>query len=139
MDTIVRFSEDPNYGQVHSAELIDINSLHREFLNLPLPYDFEEDFLRRCHRLTRFMPSEVTESIYNFKNFSNDNGILLLRNLPVDIDLMKTSSSNGEVFQHKLSFYSEAWLSIAGLLLGDPYGFLQEGSGKLFHNIRPTP
>lgn len=30
------------------------------------------------------------------------------------------------------------WLASVGNLLGEPYGFVQEGSGELFTNVRPT-
>lgn len=63
------------------------------------------------------LPFEVREKLYDFKVSGNNEGYLLFQNLDIS--------------------QPERWLTTYGSLLGEPYSYIQEGDGKLYHDITP--
>ena len=135
-DSAIRNSQQSTFGSVR----IQNTELESAFLpaNVPSAYKDHEAFLKFCAGLSHNLPNHLKEEIYNFKRSPNQDGVLLLKGLSTDPNLMPTPSSDNEVVNCKTSFHSEAWLATIGALLGEPYGFIQEGSGELFVNVRPT-
>ncbi|MEG9883084.1 MAG: hypothetical protein V6Z86_00405 [Hyphomicrobiales bacterium] len=112
--------------------------LIRELRTLPSPYAEREEFLRQCAVIAHGLPAPLLGAIRDFRAQTSDDGVLSIHALPADQHLIPTHSADSEVIKDKTTFFSESWLAILGLLLGEPYGFIQEGSGELFVNVYPT-
>lgn len=98
-----------------------------------------ELFIKQASLCSFSLPESIKESLMDFKMNGNQHGYLLIRALPTDKNLMDTPSELCEVAAKKTTFYSEFWLAMMGGFLGEPFSYLQENKGNLFHNVRPTP
>ncbi len=76
-----------------------------------------EQFIKNCSLEAHCLPLNIREQLYNFKTNGNQDGYLLFEGLPAN--------------------KSEYCLTIYGSLLGEPYSYVQEGDGKLYHDITP--
>lgn len=84
------------------------------------------------------VPAGVRRALRAFRRDSGQSGVLLLRNLPVDVDnLPDTPSTDGSV-QREASV-SAATLMLVAHGLGDPAAFRAEKSGALVQNVVPVP
>lgn len=121
---------------------IKTNSVY--FLNLldhyliSNPYKNLENFIKNASLAAFSFPEHIKELLLNFKTYGNDSGYLLLRSLPFDKPLMDTPLDAELVKENKQTFYSEFWLSAVGKFLGEPFSYIQENNGNIFHNVRPT-
>src|SRR3990167_1641329 len=77
----------------------------------------DETVIRECALDAANLPLEVREVLYDFKTKGNRQGCLLFENLSVES--------------------SKYWLATYGSLLGEPYSYVQEGNGLLYHDVTP--
>ncbi|MBX9801655.1 MAG: TauD/TfdA family dioxygenase [Caulobacteraceae bacterium] len=102
------------------------------------PYTQTEAFLNDAELLFHETPREIRSAILNFKRHGNEFGGLLVRGLPVDERLPDTPRDARRA-KNKEAFVSEAMLALFSRGLGDPFAYLQEKDGELWHNICPVP
>ncbi|MCK4950954.1 MAG: TauD/TfdA family dioxygenase [Gammaproteobacteria bacterium] len=91
-----------------------------------------EDFLNKSTLFADNLPEPLKNTLQQFRNHANKEGILLLKNLPVESQLPATPTDN-----HKSSYTSESLLATIGARLGYLVGYAQEKNGSLFHDITP--
>lgn len=77
---------------------------------------------------------DFAAALRRFRVEGTDDGCLLVEGLPHDTGLPPTGESAA-----KASGWSEAWLSAAGLALGQPLAFGAIKKGALFHDNFPRP
>lgn len=106
------------------------------YFNRMNPYTNIEAFNELTAMAAENLPLSARLNILNFKKHGNDHGYLLIRRLEKDPLLPKTPVFGVEA-RNRDTFYSETWLSIVANLLGEPFSYIQEGEGHLFHNVRP--
>lgn len=74
-------------------------------------------FLKECALEAHNLPFDVRSTLYDFRQDSNREGFLFFQGLDPE----------------RASYY----LATYGSLLGEPYSYVQEGNGKLFHDVTP--
>jgi len=119
-----------------SADLETFSNLISKYLKQS-PYNNYDAFIKQAMLSCFELPINLRNKLVDFKLFKQ-NGYLLISGLPCDHNLMDTPQNHIDVLNKKQTFMSEFWLSVIGSYLGDPFGYLQESEGFLFHNIRPT-
>lgn len=102
------------------------------------PYENKEEFIKEALIASLELPLEIRKNLEFFKRFGNDDGYMLIKNMPIDYKLINTPKNNSDVFYNKNTFASEFSLSVVGGYLGSLYAYKQESNGSLFNNIRPT-
>lgn len=85
---------------------------------------------------SKFLPNRIIYILEYFKAFSNENGVLLFKNLPQDNNLPSTPH-DGNPSNDKNSFVSETILYLFMSVLGDIIGYEDEKNGQLVHDICP--
>ena len=96
------------------------------------PYMSTEDFLNKSALFSKNLPEPLKNTLKQFRNHSNKEGILLLKNLPFEPRLPATPAGN-----HRSSHISEFFLATIGTCFGHLVGYAQEKNGSLFHDITP--
>ncbi len=112
-------------------------TIAKKALHQSNPYTDREAFLKKAHLASHAFPKTLRESLFSFKLHGNPQGYFLIRSLPNDAHLMDTPKDTREVPGSKKTFHSEFWLASIGSLLGEPFSYIQENHGNLFHNVRP--
>ena len=123
-------SEDSEY-------IIDCSEHYERLLRLCTdininPYISTEDFLNKSTLFSDNLPESLKNTLKKFRNHSNKEGVLLLKNLPVEPQLPATPAEN-----HRSSHISEFFLATIGTHFGHLVGYAQEKNGSLFHDIAP--
>jgi L-asparagine oxygenase len=83
------------------------------------------------------VPVEVREAILNFSNVGSDTGILVIRGLIVDDDLVDTPLDNKLGLAAKTTFAKEQ--AVLAQLLGTMIAYEAEGNGHLIQDMVPNP
>ncbi|MGH2506408.1 MAG: TauD/TfdA family dioxygenase [Ktedonobacteraceae bacterium] len=140
MRTIQReHTSDPYQG--HLLELTNAERLQIEAALDDLPpinvCALEDDLITKVELYSRHMPDRLANQLINFRKNSNENGMLLIRNLPIDQHLPPTPDDGG-VSREKTSYLSEYVLLAQMLHLGEPIGYADEKNGALIQNICPV-
>ncbi len=91
----------------------------------------EVDVARKC------IPDEILRVLFSFRKRSNQEGRLIIRNLPIDSNLPKTPEL-GEISTEKQTYISEYILLLFASLLGDPISYSDEKEGALIQNVCPV-
>lgn len=113
------------------AELMElINYMELDHINLN-----SEDLLA-VKEFSKRLPDSIYRKLINFKRFSNDNGIIVFKNLPVDQELPNTPP-DGKPSDAKSSYVSESILFLFMSILGDVFGYEDEKNAQLVHDICP--
>ncbi len=133
----------PQLGE--GCPLIDCRGFDETTMNLflapgPHPYRETEDFLLDCEMRADELPRYLRRALLEFQVYSNSEGILLLRGLPVDPGLYYTHTpALAQRSEEKTTFVSERCLAMIGSRLGHLVSYIQEKNGDLFQNLVPTP
>lgn len=89
---------------------------------------------------SHLLPTEIKEAIREMDRSFTDEGILLIKGLPIDTDIAKgrvrTPSTDSPV-DNRASFISEAVITGIGQMLGNIFGYQNEKRGEFIHNISP--
>lgn len=83
------------------------------------------------------MPVEVRDAILNFSNVGSDTGILVIRGLIVDDDLVDTPLDNKLGLGAKTTFAKQQ--AVLAQLLGTMIAYEAEGNGHLIQDMVPNP
>ncbi|HSK78689.1 MAG TPA: DUF4350 domain-containing protein [Thermoanaerobaculia bacterium] len=102
------------------------------------PYTDFEAFYLESKLLFHELPRRIRRQLIEFSQKSNVDGVLMLRNFPMDRGLPPTPTKTGERWS-KPTRASELWLCSVAAALGEPVGYLQEKQGRIFQDIYPTP
>jgi L-asparagine oxygenase len=123
---------------------IDCHSFDESAMNLflapgPNPYTDTEAFLFDCEMRADELPRYVRRALLEFQVYSNTEGILLLRGLPIDPALYRidTPADSARTLA-KTTFVSERCLAMIGSRLGHLVSYAQEKNGDLFQNLAPV-
>lgn len=100
------------------------------------PYKNIEPFIMKSLLAFHKFPLRIRREIMQFKQYGNQYGVLLIKGLPIDKELMPTPSERIHAFDKK--FFGELWLCSFGSALGDIFNFFQEGKGDIIQNYYPT-
>lgn len=83
------------------------------------------------------IPERLIRLLSDFRKNSNEYGMLLIRNLPIDADLPPTPP-DGKISPLKTTPISECVLLELMLHLGDPIAYADEKDGAMIQNICPV-
>jgi len=83
------------------------------------------------------VPVEVRDAILNFSNVGSDTGILVIRGLIVDDDLVDTPLDNKLGLGAKTTFAKQQ--AVLAQLLGTMIAYEAEGNGHLIQDMVPNP
>lgn len=100
-------------------------------------YSWEDDLITEVELRARNIPDGLASRLIHFRKNSNDNGMLLIRNLPIDGELPPTPGDGG-IAREKSTYLSEYVLLSLMLHLGEPIAYEDEKNGALIQNICPV-
>ena len=96
-----------------------------------------DDFNLQAAAASFEVPVEVREAILNFSNVGSDTGILVIRGLLVDDDLVDTPLDNKLGLAAKTTFAKQQ--AVLAQLLGTMIAYEAEGNGHLIQDMVPNP
>lgn len=138
---MTQIEHDFGSGHDHILELTkEEHSLTRAaFEDLPSinVHAWEDDLITEVELRSKHIPEQLAKQLIQFRKHSNDDGMLLIRNLPIDYNLPPTPDG-GEVSLEKTSYISEYTLLAIMLHLGEPIAYEDEKNGMLIQNICPV-
>jgi hypothetical protein len=129
---------------ITNLPIVNCHNFHKETLNLFLrpgadPYQNTEEFLLDCGMRADEMPRFVRRALLEFQVHSNTDGILLLRGLPIDLNLNQIHTPSDAMRSlEKTTYVSERCLAMIGSRLGHMVSYIQEKNGDLFQNLAPV-
>lgn len=130
-------------AQPEAGSVIDLTPEEHAYLGQLMggvevdPYDDFETFCFEAKLLFHELPRRIRRRLVEFAHGGNADGVLMLRNLPVDRDLPPTPTRTGE-WVRKQTVASELWLTSVAASLGEPVGYLQEKQGRIVQDLFPT-
>lgn len=101
------------------------------------PYTNTNEFINQAINASLELPLDIRKLLYNFKQYSNNEGYLLFKNISRESNLIQTPYGHDDI-KYKKNYVSESTLAIFGSYLGYLYSYRQESNGNIFNNIRPT-
>ncbi|HVU70326.1 MAG TPA: TauD/TfdA family dioxygenase [Ktedonobacteraceae bacterium] len=91
-------------------------------------------------RLVKLLPDELLKTLLAFRAHSNDEGVLVVRGLPLDDSRIGPTPLHWSTqAQTKTCYDSEMCLLGIASLLGDVFAFSAQHQGSLIQNVLPTP
>jgi L-asparagine oxygenase len=113
------------------------DALFEQLKVLPNPEPQMDWVTTLAHKAFAILPAETLQKILDFGRHVDTPGVMLVENLPVDIDLPPTPSNGGPCVD-KSTYVAEGVLVGLSGLLGEPVSFLTEKDGRTVHDIIPT-
>lgn len=98
---------------------------------------WDDELITEVELHSRHIPERLAKLLSQFRKHSNDDGMLLIRNLPID-DHLPPTPGGGEISLEKTSYISEYVLLAIMLHLGEPIAYEDEKNGMLIQNICPV-
>jgi L-asparagine oxygenase len=98
---------------------------------------WDDELITEVELRSRYIPEHLAKLLSQFRKHSNDDGMLLLRNLPIDLNLPPTPEGGG-ISLGKTSSISEYVLLAIMQQLGEPIAYEDEKNGMLIQNICPV-
>ena len=83
------------------------------------------------------LPIELRRAVLNFSDVGSDSGIMVVRGLHVDDDLVPTPLDNGQGLAGRTGFVKE--MGAIAHLLGSMVGYQAENNGRLIQDMVPNP
>ncbi len=132
IDTIDALTaSDPD--RQHMARFLEAHAFHP--FNSPETF---EDYISFSSSFVKILPLEMIQGLLSFRRASAGQGVLLLRNLPVDDrKIGPTPVSWQQTAQTKQSFETEMCLLGVTSLLGEVFSFHTQHEGNLIQNVVP--
>ena len=96
-----------------------------------------DEFNRQALAASFDVPADVRTAILNFSDVGSDTGILVVRGLIVDDDLLDTPLDNTGGFGAKTVFAKQ--MAVLAQLLGTMVAYEAEGNGHLIQDMVPNP
>ncbi|MBX7147055.1 MAG: TauD/TfdA family dioxygenase [Alphaproteobacteria bacterium] len=106
-------------------------------MKLPSPYKDLENFLLDIYPIFANLPKGILKEIFHFARFPDSDGVILLKNFPVDSTLPPTPM-DGYPSMMKQTFVTEACLLGLSQIVGEPLGYKSEKSGQVIHDVVPV-
>lgn len=97
----------------------------------------DDDLITEIELRSKHIPDRLARQLIHFRKNSNKDGMLLIRNLPIDQNLPPTPD-DGSISREKTSYLSEYVLLAQMLHLGEPIAYADEKNGALIQNICPV-
>jgi L-asparagine oxygenase len=98
---------------------------------------WEDSLITEIELRTRLFSDHLLRPLIQFRKHSNENGMLLIRNIPVD-SVLPPTPPDGRISLEKNSHMSEYMLLAIMLQLGEPIAYEDEKNGALIQNICPV-
>lgn len=124
--------------QSYSLSQQESDSLREALRNIHTsPYNDYQGFAIEISSRGIPLPEELVQLLHNYR--WNPNGVegVLIRNLPVDLELPPTPQK-GERVEVKKSFIAESVLELFSSFLGQVFSYNTERNGEIIHNVVPT-
>ncbi len=100
-------------------------------------YDFEQ-FATQAFLLVTALPGSVIESLLEFRRHSNDDGVIVVRGLPIDDRTIGPTPKHwADAYQTKSSCETEMYLVGCASILGEVFTFDAHYNNMLVQNIVP--
>lgn len=114
--------------------------LQKNAFNPYMPENNFENFVNVSSSLIKLLPEEVIQALLTFRRYGNDQGVVIIRNLPLnERKIGATPKHWKQSDQTKESFETEMCLLGITSLLGDVFSFHTQHEGNLIQNIVPMP
>lgn len=101
------------------------------------PNEDPDEFCRQALAASFDVPADVRAAVLNFSDVGSDTGILVVRGLIVDDDLIDTPLDNRGGFGAHTVFARE--MAVIAQLLGSMVAYEAEGNGHLIQDMVPNP
>lgn len=128
-----------NILHLQSNEAAAIATFLRE--NSFSPYEGEdnfEHFLSRAVLLSKLLPDEIFARILTFRSQGNQDGVLVIRGLPVDDQGIGPTPADWALSLQRDHLYeTEMYLLGVTALLGEVFSFASQHTGNLIQNLVP--
>lgn len=99
-----------------------------------------EEFINRAFRITTVLPKHVLDALLQFRRHGNDDGVLIIRGLPIDAERINTTPHHWSLAaQSKRFFETEMYLVGLASILGEIFSFRTQHEGNIIQNIVPIP
>jgi L-asparagine oxygenase len=98
----------------------------------------DEDLLTSVQLAARALPERLAAELIRFRRYGNEDGTLVIRNVPIDADLIPTPGKGEPVPWQRVPVATIAQLAVNSLL-GDVLAYADEKSGELVQDILPVP
>lgn len=106
------------------------------------PYGSEADMERlavESVRILKQLPDELLKALLEFRAHSNEEGVLVVRGLPLDESRIGPTPSHWSALtKTKMCYDSEMCLLGMASLLGDVFAFSSQHQGNLIQNVLPV-
>ncbi|HEY7420118.1 MAG TPA: TauD/TfdA family dioxygenase [Ktedonobacteraceae bacterium] len=137
--TYVEHDCDVNHNHILQLTEEEHSRLRTAFEDLPSinVHAWEDELITEVELRSKYIPDHLAKLLIQFRKHSNDEGMLLIRNLPIDHYLPPTPDGGG-VSLEKTSYISEYTLLAIMLHLGEPIAYEDEKNGMLIQNICPV-
>lgn len=144
MSTATRVIQSERVCDTYHDHLLELTNEERSRVETALeglpPLDvcsLDDDLITEVELRSGYIPERLVSRLIHFRKNSNENGMLLIRNLPIDHHLPPTPDDGG-ISREKTSYLSEYVLLAQMLHLGEPLGYADEKNGALIQNICPV-
>lgn len=101
------------------------------------PNEHPDEFCRQALAASFDVPADVRAAVLKFSDVGSDTGILVVRGLIVDDDLVDTPLDNSGGFGARTVFARE--MAVIAQLLGSMVAYEAEGNGHLIQDMVPNP
>ncbi|MBS9431927.1 TauD/TfdA family dioxygenase [Photorhabdus hainanensis] len=105
---------------------------------LPNPYENLNLFLSESYKRITYLNQDIIQKLYEFKHYSNQYGVLLLKGINIGNYLPSTPLDSLH-YPDKGNFFGEMWLAMIAEFLGYAVSYTQEKQGNIFQNLVPHP
>jgi len=102
-----------------------------------LPNEDADAFCRQALDASFDLPLELRKAVLNFSDVGSDSGVMVVRGLYVDEDLVDTPLDNAQGLGGKTEFVKE--MGAIAHLLGTMVGYEAENNGRLVQDMVPNP
>lgn len=134
-----------SYRQISNQHIIEVTEQRKQAIahflkvNSSLSDVATPEFVERSSLLSKVLPPEVIEALIKFRRKGNEDGVLLLRGLPIDEDgIGPTPNASSAQPLEKQSYEAEMCLLGCSVILGEVFAFGSQYNGVLVQDLFPT-
>jgi len=125
--------------ELHTEDQRRINEFLRRHAFNPFESNASfEHFLNQSFLLLNVLPSEVITALLEFRRNGNDDGVLVIRGLPIDDRRIGLTPQHWSMkYQMKQYYETEMYLLGVASILGEVFSFSTQHEGNLVQNVVP--
>ncbi len=117
------------------------DAVHEEFAAVARamksrPLD-DEELITAAELSGNLLPSRVLQALSRFRRHGNDSGVILIRNIPTDVDIPPTPVNGFLADWDELPVATFAQLAVASAV-GDVIAYADEKSGRIIQDVAPV-